>query len=436
MSLLTQAAVDTTPQQPTQNLDLLAQQKQALAQGGPTVASVAGKFDDLGLIPPDQMAKAAGVKKADPELVRQANDFVAKLLEIKVGDAEQEENGQASIERIGENIVRKASSANELLKQPLKRLGQIGGGEGQGIADALTNLKVQFDEIDPARFNFQAGWTGRMLSVIPGIGTPLNRYFTKFESSGKVIEALFDSVEASKQELLRDIDTLKSEQVQMRSETKRLQNLIITCQLIDQNLSAKVATMDPQSDEAKYVNTKLLFPLRQRITDLQQQLIVNQQGVLMFEVLVENNKELVRGVNRCKSVTYPALLIGITAAQALANQKIVLNKIQALDEIGNRSIAFNANLLKTQGVEIHKLAASAQLSDAGLAQAMKDAIQALNDVEQFRIKALDQMGSAIRERDSLTTQGEKAIQQIERGNKAAVTLQLDQDVETTGPKHV
>ena len=58
----------------------------------------------------------------------------------------------------------------------------------------------------------------------------------------------------------------------------------------------------------------------------------------------------------------------------------MLNKIQALDDVGNRTIAFNAKLLATQGIDIHKAAASAQLSDAGLAQAMKDAIKALDDV--------------------------------------------------------
>src|ERR1035437_2330617 len=159
MSLLTQATAESLP--PSQNLGLLAQQQAALAQPGPQVASVAGKFTDLGLVTPDQMAKAVGAKKIDPELERQADDFVGKLLDIKVGDAEQEDQGQASIENIGANIVRRASQANSLLKQPLKNLGQIGGGEGQEIAKQLTDLKVQFDLVDPARYNFKEGWLGR-----------------------------------------------------------------------------------------------------------------------------------------------------------------------------------------------------------------------------------------------------------------------------------
>ena len=293
---------------------------------------------------------------------------------------------------------------------------------------------MQFDEVDPSRFNFDPGWLGRFAGKLPFVGKPLNRYFTQFEASGKVIEALFDSIELSKQQLVRDIDTLRSEQVIMREATHKLQDLIVTCQLIDDKLSAKVATLDAESDEAKYINTKLIFRLRQRVTDLQQQLIVNQQGIIMFETLVENNKELVRGVNRCKNVTYPALIIGATAAQALANQKIVLDKITALDTMGDKMIAFNAKLLRTQGVDIHNRAASAQLSDTGLAQAMKDAMQALDEVQSFRMKALEQMAVAIRERSGLTATGEKAIQDMERGRKASIQLGLDND-EVTGQKN-
>lgn len=420
---------------PTQNLDLLGQQRAALQEAAPQVADAGKLKNDLGLLGPDEIANAVKQKKVDPELDRQASEFVSKLLKVPAEDADAQEQAALSVENLGVTQQRKAATANQLLQQPLKRLGQIGGGEGQGIANALTNLKVQFDEIDPSRFNFDAGWVGRIAGHIPGVGNKLNRYFTKFESSGKVIEALFDSVEVSRQQLIRDIDTLRDEQTTMRQATRDLQRYITTCQLIDEKLSSEVAKFDPASDEAKYINTKLIFRLRQRITDLQQQLVVNQQGVLMFEVLIENNKELVRGVNRCKNVTYPALLIGITAAQALANQKIVLNKIQALDDVGNRTIAFNAKLLSTQGIEIHKQAASAQLSDAGLAQAMKDAIKALDDVDAFRTRALEQMGTAIKERDSLTAMGEQAISRMERGNKAAITLNLDPDLTATGKKN-
>ena len=66
---------------------------------------------------------------------------------------------------------------------------------------------------------------------------------------------------------------------------------------------------------------------------------------------------------------------------------------------------------------------------------MKDAIKALNDVDSFRTRALEQMGAAIKERNSLTAMGEEAMSRMERGNKAAVTLNLDQDLTATGKKN-
>ena len=66
---------------------------------------------------------------------------------------------------------------------------------------------------------------------------------------------------------------------------------------------------------------------RQRVMDLQQQLLVNQQGFLTTEMIVRNNKELVRGVNRALNTTVSALQVGATLAMALANQRIVLENV-------------------------------------------------------------------------------------------------------------
>ena len=408
-------------------------QQQALGASAPMVLDISKAKGDLGLVGPQDIKLDATTKTVDPELDRQASDFVSQLLTTKVDDEQGQEDASVSVENIGVNVERRATTANALLKQPLSRLGQFGGGEGQQIAQQLSDLKVQFDQIDPSRFNFEPGWVGRVLGRAPVVGKQLNKYFTQYQSSGSIIQSCFDSLDMSNAQLLRDIDTLRGEQVTMRSATKQLQKLITTCELIDLKLSDRAAQLESESDESKFINTKLIYPLRQRVTDLQQQLIVNQQGVIMYEVLVENNKELVRGVKRCKNVTYPALIIGVTAAQALANQKIVLDKITALDGVADRAISFNASLLRTTGVEIHKRSASAQLSDSGLAKAMKDAIMALSDVESFRQKALEQMGAAIAERDSLTGIGEKAIQQMERGRKGVIALKLDdEEVTATG----
>ena len=73
----------------------------------------------------------------------------------------------------------------------------------------------------------------------------------------------------------------------------------------DQGLAGKLeAELSSDDPKYKFIQEELLFPLRQRTQDLQQQLVVNQQGFLAMEIIIRNNKELIRGVDRCLNVSY------------------------------------------------------------------------------------------------------------------------------------
>ena len=159
--------------------------------------------------------------------------------------------------------------------------------------------------------------------------------------------------------------------------------------------------------------------------DLQQQLAVNQQGVLAIEIIVRNNKELVKGVDRGINVTVNALNVAVTVALALANQKIVLDKIDAVNKTTNRLIAQTASQLRTQGADIHKQAGSTQLDMETLKKAFVDINAALDDISAFRKKALPQMASTILEMDTLTKATEAAIQKMEQGTKVEPVVSLD-----------
>lgn len=83
---------------------------------------------------------------------------------------------------------------------------------------------------------------------------------------------------------------------------------------------------DPE--KIKYIQDEVLFPLRQKVMDLQQMQAVNQQGYFAMEIVRRNNKELIRAVDRAKHVTVSALRTAVTVASALYNQKIVLDKVK------------------------------------------------------------------------------------------------------------
>jgi uncharacterized protein YaaN involved in tellurite resistance len=194
--------------------------------------------------------------------------------------------------------------------------------------------------------------------------------------------------------------------------------------VLDQTVSAKLEReIAPDDPRRQFVEEDILFAIRQRTLDLQQQLAVNQQGVLATELIIRNNRELIRGVDRALDVTISALQVAVTVALALAHQRIVLDKIEAINATTSDMIAGTAERLKTQGTEIHQQATGAMLDMDSLRTAFDDIEIALDEISRYRKEALPTMAATILELDHLTAQSEAAIERLESGRTA--TAQLD-----------
>lgn len=151
--------------------------------------------------------------------------------------------------------------------------------------------------------------------------------------------------------------------------------------------------------------------------DLQQMLVVNQQGIMAIEVVRRNNKELMRGVDRAQNVTVSALKIAVMVAGALYHQKIVLKKIEVLNQTTNNLIAGTSRLLNTQGAEIHKQALESSVSVETLKQAFADVLSALDSISAYKQDALPKLRDTIEEFRELADTGEQQISRLERGHQ-------------------
>jgi uncharacterized protein YaaN involved in tellurite resistance len=401
-----------------------------------TTATTAPQRTEAQLIPPDPTAVKADLNLVDsaaihatpgesPEMDKKADEFVNALMQFKEGDQTLRVNLKSSVEGVGYDLQREAAKQSEMLKQPIGKLMERSQDGGE-VARTLIDLKMQVEELDPNRIDFESGWLTRALGSLPGVGTPLKRYFSRYESAQTAIGAIIRSLEGGREQLKRDNFTLEQDQKRMRDVTRRLEHAIKLAQLIDQKLEYRLEREIPLDDpRQKFIKEELLFVLRQRTLDLQQQLAVNQQGVLATEIIMRNNAELIRGVNRALNVTVSALQVAVTVALALANQKIVLDKIQALNQTTSNLIAGTAARLKTQGAEIHKQASSTTLDMESLKAAFTDINAAMDDISMFRQKALPQMATTIMEMDKLTAAAEQSIKKMEQGNKARPSIQID-----------
>jgi uncharacterized protein YaaN involved in tellurite resistance len=357
------------------------------------------------------------------ELRSQADAQVEQLLSIDPTDEDARTAAREAVDSMGRDLQTRSAGRSRMLQAPLKEISH-NSEDGGEVAKSLSDLRIEVEKLDPSGLDTDAGWFTRAIGRIPGVGTPLKRYFMRYESSQTQIDAIVVSLEKGRDQLKRDNVTLGDDQKAMRELTHLLTDQIALAQALDASVVDKLATEITADDPRRqFVEEDILFALRQRTLDLQQQLAVNQQGVLAIEIIIRNNRELIRGVDRAIDVTISALQVAVTVALALAHQKIVLDKIQAINTTTSTMIAGTAERLKTQGTEIHQQASSTMLDMEALRSAFADIDTALDEISRFRREALPTMAGTILELDTLTAESEQAIENMERGRTAATRIE-------------
>ncbi|MGA9279193.1 toxic anion resistance protein [Ilumatobacter sp.] len=359
------------------------------------------------------------------ELTARASEQVDRLLVVDPANQESRDAARAAVESMGRDLQQRAATRSKMLQAPMRDLAQASE-DGGPVAKSLADLRMEVEKLDPSGLDTDAGWLTRTIGKIPGVGTPLKRYFMRYESSQTQIDAIIGSLERGRDQLKRDNVTLSDDQSNMRELTVSLADQIALAQALDQVLVERLATeMGPDDPRRQFVEEDILFTIRQRTLDLQQQLAVNQQGVLATELIIRNNRELIRGVDRALDVTVSALQVAVTVALALSHQKLVLDKIDAINTTTSEMIAGTAARLKTQGTEIHRQATGSMLDMDALRTAFEDIDIALEQISTYRKDALPMMAANIIELDQLTGDSEAAIERMEQGRAATDRLEPD-----------
>ena len=352
----------------------------------------------------------------DEELRARARAQAAQLVSLDPADQDSRDSVRAAVESMGQDLQRSAATRSRMLQAPVRDLSK-GAEDGGPIAKSLVDLRIEVEKLDPTSIDLDPGWGTRVLGKIPGIGTPLKRYFMRYESSQTVVDSIIKSLETGRDQLKRDNITLSEDQKRMRELTVSLADQSAMGQALDESIVYQLEREIPGDDPRRqFIEEEVLFVLRQRTMDLQQQLAVNQQGVLAIELIIRNNRELMRGVGRALDVTVSALQVAVTVALALAHQKVVLDKVEAVNRTTSDLIAGTAERLKTQGTEIHKQAAGTMLDMDSLRSAFEDINIALDEISRYRREALPQMANTILELDKLTSEGEASMTRLEKGS--------------------
>ena len=359
----------------------------------------------------NEVIEAIKVEKEEVKKLKSlTNNNVEAVINLDMDSLEERKLILKSIDEFGLDTMQKSSQKNALLEVSVKNLSKMGD-EGGEVAIGLTELQRAMKDLDPRMIDFaKKGFFGR-------VANPIRTYFDKYQKADNVITDIMESLESGKMTLKNDNTTLEIEELSMRDLTKKLAKEIEMGIMMDDEISSalnKAKANNDDLDRISFVSEEILFPLRQRIMDMQQMIVVNQQGIIAIEVIRRNNKELIRGVDRAKNVTISALRTATIVASALYNQKIVLKKIELLNKTTNDLISGTSKMLKEQGAEIQRQSIEANISVDTLKSAFSDTLEALNAISSYKQEALPRLKETISQFKELADLGEKQISKLEK----------------------
>ena len=375
----------------------------------------------LVLVPPAPVAAVAAPQaeqavKLDPatqdKLDVMAKGYLDAIQGLDVDDPKFDAH-MSDIRKLGdEDIQASAQVSSRLLDRPVEAM-KTGGISGtSAVSTGLLQLRHQIDDLDPSHQGDLLS-AHKILGLIP-FGDRLRDYFGKYQSSQTHINAIITGLYHGQDTLQQDNADLEQEKANLWAIMERLRQYIYLAQKLDAGLTARIAqvqTSDPA--KAKVLQEDMLFYVRQKSQDLATQLAVSVQGYLALDVIRRNNIELIRGVDRATTTTISALRTAVIVAQALVDQKLVLDQITALNTTTSNLIESTSTMLRQQSTAINEQAASSTIDLQKLQSAFDNIYATMDEIDNFKLKALDNMSQTV---DALTVQIQKAQTYLDRAH--------------------
>lgn len=342
-----------------------------------------------------------------PELDAKVDSFLTALSGTTTGSPEFSAQAE-NVRTMGDADIRKAAeTSNRMLDRPVRALKEGGIAEGSTVGKTLLDLRRTVEDLDPSQARGVKKWWDKL-----PFNDKVEDYFRKYQSAQSHLNGILHSLRNGQDELTKDNVALNLEKTNLWAVMGRLNQYIYVAERLDAKLSAKVAELELSDPEAaKTLSQDVLFYVRQKHQDLLTQLAVSIQAYLAIDVIIKNNIELIKGVDRATTTTISALRTAVIVAQALGNQKLVLDQITALNTTTSTMIQRTSEMLRDNSAKIQEQAASSSIGMEQLQAAFTNIYATMDSIDEFKLKALDSMATTI---GVLETEVEKSKEYLER----------------------
>ncbi|GAA3810027.1 toxic anion resistance protein [Cellulomonas soli] len=330
----------------------------------------------------------------------------------------------ADVRTMGDADIRHAAeSSNRLLQTPVNAIREGGLASGSKVGSTLLDLRRTVEDLDPSG----AQGARKILGFIP-MGDKIVDYFRKYQSAQSHLDAILHALRDGQDELRRDNVALTMEKTALWEAMGRLNQYVYVSERLDARLSAAIADLEATDpDRARALRDDVLFYVRQKHQDLLTQLSVSIQNYLAIDILVRNNVELVKGVDRAATTTMSALRTAVIVSQALSNQKLVLDQISGLNATTSDLIERTSVMLKDNSAAIQQQAASATIGLPQLQAAFANIYATMDAIDSFKVQALDSMAATIGTLETEVGKSQSYLARVQQRDERLAAGALDLD---------
>jgi uncharacterized protein YaaN involved in tellurite resistance len=346
-------------------------------------------------VAPVPVERAAGLIPVDDatrrESSRRAEEFVAELSSVDVHAPEF----AALLDRVlvlGESDMRAAAQvAGRLLDRSLAALSAPGA--QRQVTGGLTELRRTVRELDPKDLR---GLTGRkVLGLIP-FGTNARGLLARFRAADGPLNQVVLKLRGGQDELRRDNAAIRGERERLWTVMTRLSADAQLAAAVDEAVDQQARIIE-LSDPARAtaLRADVLHPVRVRHQDLLTQLAVCAQGYLALDVIRRGNDELIKGVERAVGTTVTALRIGMVVAAALADQRAVVDQIDAVRGLTDGLLRANADLLALQGDDVQRISSEPMVGVDAIRDSFDQVYATIDAIDTFKARAAESMAGTV-----------------------------------------
>ncbi len=320
-----------------------------------------------------------------------ANTFSEEIENADIDDLRKRHEIVKRVDNYGADTLAFAEARSKSLSSTISNM-TISDTDDK-LYEGIENLEKEIKSIDPSKIDFS--------KVSKGLGklfSPVAQYFNRLEHEDEKVEDLLSQLNASKSILINDNITLGLE-IDKISDTIHM--LKLECEIGEkvksriQNIINEAKQSEENDSKIKFYEEEVVIPLEKKLYDLKQVIIVNEQSMMAMEIIRKNNKELIRNVDRIKNVTLVALNTAVVVAKSIYNQKIILKKLQALEDATKNTIDDTRQRLSTDGVEVAKEIKKRENSIEGMKEYFNDAFNLFEEVKKENTSTKNEIELAV-----------------------------------------